>query len=65
MQRVDLSKHLVNKKIFDGVTVTLTQSYNRCYLSIYFVCALACVCTFLWLVVLVVAVAAMAMGRWQ
>lgn len=45
MQRVDLSKYLVNKKIFDGVTVTLTKSYNRCYLNIYIfcVCARACV----------------------
>ena len=43
MQRVDLLKYLVNKKIFDGVTVTLTKSYNRCYLNIYFVSVRVCV----------------------
>ena len=44
MQRMDLLKYLVNKKIFDGVTVTLTKSYNRCYLNIYFVCPRERVC---------------------
>ena len=43
MQRVDLLKYLVNKKIFDGVTVTLTKSYNRCYFE-YIFCVCACVC---------------------
>ena len=35
MQRVDLLKYLVNKKIFDGVTVTLTKSYNRWAICVF------------------------------